>query len=178
MVERIVNEVATGLRNRCYISALTTALTLPDICGKAKYTREGVGARYTQWLNDYVCTNQPFALNADADIMYDLRCRLLHEGNPSIAKNKVKQFSLIIRENSPMGINEAVNVEIKPDGSKVWHNYNVDVVLLCEKICEAALTYYRSNKERFDFFDYRITNTDYRTAQTFGLSEDVIKVKF
>lgn len=178
MVERLIKEILIGLHNRCYISALTTALTLPDICGKAKYPNEKKNkTRYVQWLNNYVCTEQPFGLHVDADIIYDLRCKLLHEGNPSVAKSKVAQFSLIVRENSHMGISESVCAEIKPDGTKEWQCYNVDVVHLCERICEAAFTYYRVHQEQFDFFDYRITNTDDRTAKMFGLSEDVIKVQ-
>ena len=177
MVERLIKEISVGLHNRCYISTLTTALTLPDICGKAMYPNENKNkARYVQWLKDYVCMGQPFGLHVDADIIYDLRCKLLHEGNPSVAKSKVKQFSLIVRENSPMGISESVCAEIKLDDSKVWHNYNIDVVLLCNTICEAALIAFSTNKEKFDFFDYRITNTDDRTAKAFGLSEDSIKV--
>ena len=178
MVEKLIKEISVGLHNHCYISALTTALTLPDICGKAKYPNEKKNkARYVQWLNDCVCTNQPFVLHANAEIIYDLRCRLLHEGNPSVAKCKVKQFALIVRENSPFGTQESICAEIKPDGSSEWHCYNVDIVHLCQTICTAALNYYRTNKELFDFFDYRITNTDDRTAQAFGLSEDFIKVK-
>lgn len=46
MVERLVKEIYSGLHNRCYLSALTTALTLPDICGKAKYPNEKTTKRY------------------------------------------------------------------------------------------------------------------------------------
>lgn len=180
MVERIVNEIRVGLRSKCYISALTTALTLPDICGKAEYPNErSTGKRYKQWLNKYVCTKQPFAIQADADIIYDLRCKLLHEGNPSINKVKlnIKQFALIVRENSAHIPLESHCVEEKPDGSKECHCYNINLVYLCEKICEATLAYYHSNKELFNFFNYRIISTDDKTAKIFGLSEETIKVK-
>ncbi|MCH5157790.1 MAG: hypothetical protein J1F33_01210 [Clostridiales bacterium] len=180
MVERLVNEISIDLHNCCYISALTTALTLPDICGKAKYPNEkSTAKRYKQWLNDYVCLKQPFGLQADADIIYDLRCKLLHDGNPSIDKTKlkIKQFALIVRENSAHIPLESSCIEEKPDGSKECHCYNINLVFLCEKICEAALTYYQADKDKFNFFDYRIINTDDETARTLGLPEDVIKVK-
>lgn len=90
MVERLVKEIYCDLHNRCYISALTTALTLPDICGKAKYPNEKTTKRYKQWLDDYVCKKQPFGLQADVEIIYNLRCSLLHEGNLSINKEKCK----------------------------------------------------------------------------------------
>ncbi|MDE6596356.1 MAG: hypothetical protein K2K44_10155, partial [Oscillospiraceae bacterium] len=133
--------------------ALTAAITLPDICGKAKYPSEKTTSRYKQWLNDYVCNKQPFGLQADVDIIYDLRCRLLHEGNPSIDKEKcrIKKFALIVRENSAHIPLESGCFEEKPDGSKVCECYNININFLCGKIGEAALAYYRSNNECFIF---------------------------
>ena len=40
MIERLVNEIKTCIENKCYISALTMAITLPDICGRAEYPEE------------------------------------------------------------------------------------------------------------------------------------------
>lgn len=177
MVERLVKEIYAGLRNRCYISALTTALTLPDICGKAKYPTEKTTKRYKLWLNDYVCNKQPFGLQADADTIYNLRCTLLHEGNPSIdkAKCKIKKFALIVRENSAHITTESSCFKVNLNGSKECEHYNIHISILCEKICEAAISYYQSNKEQFNFFNYRIINTDDETAKTFGLSEEMIE---
>lgn len=178
MVERLVKEIHIGLDNGCYISALTAALTLPDICSKAKYPDEKLtGKKYKQWLKDYVCTNQPFSLQADPEVIYDLRCKLLHEGNPSIdkAKLKIKQFALIVRENSARTTTQSSCFEIKPDGTRECLCYNISICYLCEQLCEAALKYYQANKEQFNFFDYRIINTDDATARTFGLSEDMIE---
>lgn len=177
MIERLVKEIYTGLQNKCYISALTTALTLPDICGKAKYPNDNTTKRYKQWLDDYVCTKQPFGLHADAEIIYNLRCCLLHEGNPSIDKEKckIKKFALMARENSSHIVTESKCVREDPDGSMICEYYNVDIRFLCEKICETALEYYQSNKELFNFFDYRITCVDDKTAKTFGLSKEMAK---
>ena len=183
MVERLVKEIYCGLHNRCYISALTTALTLPDICGKAKYPNEKTAKRYKQWLDDYVCNKQAFGLQSDSGTIYNLRCSLLHEGNPSIdkAKCKINRLALIVRENSAHIPLESVCFEEKPDGSRICECCNININFLCEKICEAALTYYQSNKKQFNFFDYRITCVDDKTAETFGLleemAEEMIRVK-
>ena len=180
MVERLVKEISIGLTNRCYISALTTALTLPDICSKAKYPDEkSTGKKYKQWLNDYACSIQPFGLQVDAEVIYDLRCRLLHEGNPSIdkAKFKINKFALMVRENSANIVTESSCFQEEPDGSKVCEYYNINIKFLCQKICEAALEFYQANKDLFNFFDYRVINTDDETAQSFGLTEEVINVK-
>lgn len=180
MVERLVKEIESGLKNKCYISALSTALILPDICGKAKYPSERTSVRYNQWLKEYVCNKQPFGIQAEAEIIYDLRCRLLHEGNPSINTNKykIKKFALIVRKNSAHIPLESCWFEEKPDGSRVCEWYNINIVFLCKKICEAALTYYTANQELFDFFDFRIISTDDQTAQSFKLPEDIITIKF
>ena len=53
MVDRIVKEINICLENDCYISALGMALTLPDICGRAKYPqwkKHDVGLRYKKMV--------------------------------------------------------------------------------------------------------------------------------
>ena len=53
MVDRIVKEINICLENDCYISALGMALTLPDICGKAKYP-QWKKLRYKKWYDEYI----------------------------------------------------------------------------------------------------------------------------
>ena len=77
------------------------------------------------------------------------------------------------RENSAHIVTESKCVLEDSDGSMVCEYYNVDIRFLCEKICNAALAYYRTNKEQFNFFDYRITCVDDETAKTFGLTEEM-----
>lgn len=177
MVERLVKEIRIGLDNGCYISALTTALTLPDICGKAKYPKKSTTQRYKIWLKDHVCSQHPFGLQVDAEVIYDLRCKLLHEGNPSInkAKYQIKKFALMVRVNSAHVVAESSCYQEQSDGSKVYEWYNINIKFLCQKICKEALAYYQSHKEQFNFFDYRIINTDDETARTFGLPEDMVE---
>ncbi len=40
MVQRIVDDIRAALDHDLYFVALSTALTLPDICGKAEYPNE------------------------------------------------------------------------------------------------------------------------------------------
>lgn len=40
MVQKIVDDIRVALNNNLYFVALSTALTLPDICGKAEYPDE------------------------------------------------------------------------------------------------------------------------------------------
>lgn len=53
-----IDEAEMCLENEWFIAALTLALTLPDICGKAEYPDETVTARYIQWFNTYA-NNRP-----------------------------------------------------------------------------------------------------------------------
>ena len=43
-----------ALDNDCFFSALSLALTLPDICGKAKYPTDGNKKRFIAWYDEYV----------------------------------------------------------------------------------------------------------------------------
>jgi hypothetical protein len=63
---------ATGL----YFLALFCALTLPDICGALESENgQASGSKYKAWLR----ANVPEQAT-DADLIYGLRCSLLHQG--------------------------------------------------------------------------------------------------
>ena len=54
MINRIIKEIKVALDNECYMVALMSALTLPDICGKSAYPQLFVGKRYVKWCDTYV----------------------------------------------------------------------------------------------------------------------------
>ena len=68
MVEQLIDDVNRALDNEAYFAALTLALTLPDICGKAQYPESGGGKRYID----------------------SLRNSMLHQGTPNINKEGIK----------------------------------------------------------------------------------------
>lgn len=82
------------LENDCYISALGMALTLPDICGKAKYPqwkKQNVGLRYKKWYDEYIGFREiPSGPHSEdfsylsGEVVYSLRNCLLHQGTPNI----------------------------------------------------------------------------------------------
>ena len=51
---RLIDDINRALENEAYFAALALALTLPDICGKAKYPNERNGTRYINWYDEYV----------------------------------------------------------------------------------------------------------------------------
>ena len=180
MIERLAKEIGISLKNKCYMSALTMSAMIPDICGKAEYPEErSVGKRYKQWYQKYVLDEGGFGLQLSSDMAYSIRCSLLHEGNPSIDKEKcnVKCFAFIISDSTANKTLESSLTRELSDGNKIYEVYNLHIELYCGTISTAARKYYRANKDKFDFINYRIINTADVTALTFRLSEDSIRVK-
>ncbi len=179
MIERLVKEIEISLKNKCYMSALTMSAMIPDICGKAEYPEEPTGKRYKQWYQNYVLNEGEFGLRLTPEMAYSIRCSLLHEGNPSIDKEKcnVKCFAFIISDSTASKTMESSIIRELSDENKIYEVYNLHIELYCGTISTAARKYYRANKDKFNFINYRIINTADVTARTFGLSEDIIRVK-
>lgn len=85
------NEMIQAFQSGHFLSALTLALTIPDICGKKQYPEEkGCGIRYAKWFDEYVShqyqneedidANSCDTCYFDGDDCYQLRCVFLHEG--------------------------------------------------------------------------------------------------
>ena len=165
MVDRIIKEINTCLENKCYISALGMALTLPDICGKAKYPKEYTGSRYRKWYKEYVESREiPSGPHSEkmpylsSDIVYSLRNCLLHQGTPGVEgekiceeRCKVDKFILVIND----GVTSS-GISWNDDGSIASRELEVDVRSLCGKLTRAAERYYYENPERFDFINFKI----------------------
>lgn len=90
MIKKLIDEINEALDKELYLTALTAALTLPDICGKAEYPSEGNGKRYTKWCERFLNDN-----NLPADKVYSLRCSLLHEGNVTVDSKDNVKFRLL-----------------------------------------------------------------------------------
>lgn len=178
MILRIIDEIEKALSHDLYFAALNLALTLPDICGKAEYpslrsTRE----RYIQWYDKIVGVtekpprdDEPEMPYLSGEVVYSLRCSLLHEGNPNLQKNgkhpiPIDHFSLVIQSEQPFHIygGEESCVMTSPDGTEV-RSYRVNVWRLCMVLCLCAKGYYKENKDKFDFYNYELIDWDEVTA--------------
>ena len=113
MLKRLINDVHCALDNNAYFAALSLVLTLPDICGKAKYpTEKSTRKRYIDWYDEYVgqyeqcpcddCrrNNMPYL---SGEIVYSLRNSMLHQGTPNInnsdirtAANHLDEFVILV----------------------------------------------------------------------------------
>ena len=191
MVNRIIEEIQKSLKQENYLAALTMALTLPDICGKAAEPSLGTGARYKKWYKDNVVLHEKTSDPHEADmpycgadmpylseeVIYQLRNSMLHQGNPNVdAKSireeqcKIDEFILFVDEPYDSGLSvvsyEKELNEKELNGKKLNEKklkitnrkLEVNLVLTCNRICEAAKEYYESNTKCFDFFNYTFEN--------------------
>lgn len=176
MVNRIIEEIQKSLKQENYLAALTMALTLPDICGKAAEPSLGTGARYKKWYKDNVVLHEKTSDPHEADmpycgadmpylseeVIYQLRNSMLHQGNPNVdAKSireeqcKIDEFILFVDEPYDSGLSVvSYEKELKITNRKL----EVNLVLTCNRICNAAKEYYERNTKRFDFFNYTFEN--------------------
>ena len=164
MVNQLIKEINLALDNNLYLVALNTALTLPDICGRAEYPDLGNTARYKKWCSENI---GQYEINPDnkkrgidmpylsADIVYDLRCSLLHQGTPNIDRKFNINFSLIIEKKNEFNI--YVDSASCENGEKT---HKVSIRRLCCILCWTAEEYYKNNKVKFNFFNYKIVDID------------------
>ncbi len=160
-----IDEAEMCLENEWFIAALTLALTLPDICGKAEYPDETVTARYIQWFNTYVKQyDKPKSkLSEDmpylsGEVVYNLRNNFLHAGNPNIEKEKVKeevcQIDRFHLNTKTSLLDDTSIVAYTKELVVKKREYSVNLWLLCKRLCKAAKEYYLYNREKFDFLNY------------------------
>lgn len=97
MIKNFVDDLKRARDNKAYLSALSLALTLPDICGKQEYygtSNMEIRDMYIKWFDKWIykyieipkSENQEFnnyeeLLKFDGNVCYALRCEFLHSGN-------------------------------------------------------------------------------------------------
>lgn len=177
MVDRIVQDIRGALDHDLYFAALNCALTLPDICGKAEYPAERSSKkRYIDWYDKEIGFYERNPEQNDSEempylsgeVIYSLRCALLHAGEPNIngdsVKNKpdIDRFSLVIQKKQPFDI-YSDSSSIMDWGGEHIRSYRMSVRRICLIMCMVAEAYYRDNRDKFHF-DYEIIDWDEVTA--------------
>lgn len=169
MVDKLVSDIRKALDNDLYYAAIVTALTLPDICGKAAFPNEqSTKKRYISWYDSEIgkYEKNPFQTTKEempylsGEIIYNLRCSLLHEGNPNIDNAKLRNslpinhFTLVISKKNELEI-YSDSSEISDIFGQHRRSYNMNIRRICNILCLVAEAYYKDNKEDF-VFDYDI----------------------
>ena len=79
MIDIYVNDIRNALKNQSFFSALSLALTLPDVCGMAEFPNKQVAERYIGWYDKYIGAfiknSEPFEQSPylSGEMVYNLR---------------------------------------------------------------------------------------------------------
>ncbi len=184
MLLRLIDDMNKALDNDCFLSALSLALTLPDICGRAKYPDEkSTKKRYIGWYDEYVgayeqCPGEEGKMPyLSGEVLYSLRCSFLHQGNPNIERDKIQEecckidhFTLLTEKKKQFNIlsDSASSSQGFLSGKKngePYRSYEVNVRRLCFIISACAEGFYEENPEIFNFFDFNIVDLDERYSR-------------
>lgn len=179
MIRRLIEDINKALDAEAYMAALSLALTLPDICAKAEYGDSLKNKeRYIKWFDEYIGqyekapvkegeTEMPYL---SGEVVYQLRCSVLHQGTPNIDNDKIKNeickidhFTLVVEKKKPFDIyidSACVSSMMGLAESKPVRSYRVNVRRLCIIITSVAKGYYKANKDKFSFFSYNILDWD------------------
>lgn len=155
MINILIKEIAVALKSGLFLVALNSALTLPDICGKALYPEiKGNGVRYKKWYQEWVSQyehspddsegSMPYA---SADIVWDLRCSLTHQGDATVklGKRNLARFALLKTNNFMLTSMSSM------DGNGENRTLEIGIGSLCFKLCSCAKACYEKNQEKFSF---------------------------
>lgn len=166
MLLRMINDVNKALDVEAYIAALALVLTIPDVCAKAEYPMQQNKKRYIAWYDEYIGQYEKAPCEPDeeqmpylsGEVVYQLRCSVLHQGTPNIDKRKIQdidEFVLLTESKKPFDIYGDM---VEVIGER--RIYQANLRRLCNIICWCAEAYYKNNKEKFDFFNYKIVDID------------------
>lgn len=98
-LQRRCLDMIRAFESESFISSLSLALSLPDICGNYLYSNDSSRNRYSKWFDQFVAFNYigpdgiPYF---DGEDCYQLRCVFLHEGmNTPHVERKRTLYNLI-----------------------------------------------------------------------------------
>lgn len=169
MIEQMVNDINKALDCEAYLAALSLALTLPDVCGKAEYPNLGNGERYKKWYDENIGKYETYDGQTNpylsGEVVYSLRNSYLHQATPNIdetrikdSQNKINEFILQIEPKNQFDIYGDTSL-INHFGTMEERVYCVNIRRLCLIITQTALGYYKRNSEKFDFIKYKVKYT-------------------
>lgn len=189
MLLDIIEEIKKALDNNMYLAALSLALMVPDICGKAEYpTEKNSGRRFIDWYESNIGQSMhPDYKDGDkrmpylsGEVVYSLRNCMLHQGTPNIEKSKINdpvckidRFVLVKEEKNPFDvygdISEVSDHDIFLNYKGIYRSYHMSIRRLCLIICWSAEGYYNDNNEKFDFFNYTLVDKGHEYDDLFSL---------
>lgn len=108
MIEDIINDITIAKNNKAYLSALSLALTLPNILSNIEHKKSTGKKEYIEWFDKWVYPYYRYPESTNKFInksiesckfnganCYALRCALLHAGNTNLKSNNKKENGII-----------------------------------------------------------------------------------
>ncbi len=68
MLLKLIDDMNRALDANLFFAALSIALMLPDICGKAAYPEEKVGQRYKKWFDENIAKYEKSPICDEMDV--------------------------------------------------------------------------------------------------------------
>lgn len=177
-IDQMIAEAWDDYNSKRYFSALMISLMLPDICSKIKFnSRKSKHINYVNWCNKWlniyfggILPNLAFDYKDKfGEIIYQLRCSLLHNGENDISEFvphffRVTHFSLFIDEEKSFFDNSIISSNEKATGL-LQHKNDFDIKInlgyLVFSIIQSVLLFKDKNKicdESFPTMEIEIFN--------------------
>ncbi|EPZ5432205.1 TPA: hypothetical protein ACPVW8_004591, partial [Vibrio parahaemolyticus] len=98
-MKRFTDSIRRSVKSQDWYGALSTALTLPDVCGRLESPEQGSKARYVSWFQVWMQPLYTRKIGVDrqehtflyGEDCYALRCSYLHEGGSNIEEQRAKK---------------------------------------------------------------------------------------
>ncbi len=199
-VHEIISSIREAVVKECWIPALATALTLPDIMGQIEFPemvvekgkRKGqrlAGKQYKAWFAKHVEhwfaneqgwdeDGKPINPYFSADMCYRLRCSMLHQGNDDIEhdlnfedkEDFEYKYAFELRANACNSYG-ATWVSPSTYGKKrKTIQVCIDVKTLCNALCDEAQMFLEITSN--DFADAGIYIVDVAKAMAFNAANE------
>ena len=106
-MERFTKSLRSSVKHQDWYVALSSALTLPDVCGRLIDPKKHSGPRYKEWFDQWMAPSYTATLPGigshcflSGGDCYALRCSYLHNGGTDItqqrARNALDDFHFIV----------------------------------------------------------------------------------
>lgn len=147
-MELYLEQIEACLREKLYLPALASVLSLPDICASLESSDgKSSGTKYQDWYNKYgqkYCSQRMTAKQA-----YQFRCRMLHQGSSQIDKNDENIRVCFIEPSE-------ITSGIIAHDNLLGDNLNIDIQIFCTGMIRAVkewLTDIETNENAQENFD-------------------------
>jgi hypothetical protein len=98
-MDELLEALERSTSSENWYGALFVALSLPDICGKIDYPKDGSKKRYAAWFEKYILPRYTYRLGLEqgervfltGNDCYALRCAFLHEGSDDTSRQRARE---------------------------------------------------------------------------------------